>query len=109
MITRLVATALMPLPAAIALVTARPAGILRLPGGRLAAGAPADLVLFDPEESWVVRGAEMASRSRNTPFEGMTLQGRVRATVLGGAPVYQRGEAGEAFAPRPWQRAQAHA
>ncbi|MBM4118968.1 amidohydrolase family protein, partial [bacterium] len=108
-LTRLVQPGLLALPQAIALVTARPAAILRLPGGRLAAGAPADLVLFDPEETWVVRGAEMASRSRNTPFEGMTLRGRVRATVLAGAPVYQRGEAGEAFRPRPWQRAQAHA
>ena len=108
-LTRLVATKRMELAAALALVTARPAAILRLPGGRLAAGAPADLVLFDPEERWRVAGAEMASRSRNTPFDGMTLQGRVRATVLAGAPVYQRGAGGEAFRPRPWQRARAHA
>lgn len=108
-LTRLVQPGLLALPQAIALVTARPAAILRLPGGRLEAGAPADLVLFDPEETWVVCGAEMASRSRNTPFEGMTLRGRVRATVLAGAPVYQRGETGEAFRPRPWQRVKAHA
>ncbi|MBM4117728.1 dihydroorotase [bacterium] len=108
-LTRLVQPGLLALPRALALVTARPAAILRLPGGRLVAGAPADLVLFDPEEEWVVRGAEMASRSRNTPFEGMALRGRVRATVLAGAPVYQRGASGERFQPRPWQRARAHA
>ncbi len=100
--TRTRSTGLMDLPATLALVTRRPAEILGLPGGRLAAGAPADLILFDPEEVWTVRGAATVSRSDNTPFEGMELTGRVRATFLAGQPVYQHGDGGEEFAPRPW-------
>lgn len=109
LITRLVEPGLMGLPAVMALVTCRPAAILGLPSGRLAEGAPADLVLFDPAERWTVRGEEMASRSRNTPFEGMELSGRVRATFLKGQPVYQRVEDAatvwhETFAGRPWSQ-----
>ncbi len=101
-LTRMTATDLMELPAAIALVTCGPAKILGLPGGRLTEGAPADLMLFDPAELWTVRGAETVSRADNTPFEGMELKGRVQATILAGQPVYQRGESGDEFAPRPW-------
>jgi len=101
-LTRMVGSGLMDLPAAVALVTSRPAAILGLDCGRLAEGAPADLMLFDPEETWTVHGEEMASRSRNTPFEGFELTGRVRATFLGGRPVFQRGEESDEFAPRPW-------
>ena len=60
-----------------------------------------DLVLFDPDEKWTVEPAAMASRSRNTPFEGMELTGRVRATFLGGRPVYRRHRDGtEEFTPQ---------
>ncbi|MCB9514133.1 MAG: dihydroorotase [Candidatus Latescibacteria bacterium] len=108
-LTRLVHTGLMKLPAALALLTSRPAAILGLDGGRLEAGAPADLVLFDPEEAWTVRGAEMASKGRNTAFEGMSLTGRVRATVLGGQVVYAREGEAERFSPRPWRAVASHA
>ena len=51
-------------------------------------GTTADIVLFDPHQEWVVRGAEFASKGKNTPLEGVTLRGRVVATLAGGRPVY---------------------
>jgi len=114
-LTRLVATGLMTLPRALALLTRRPADILGIEAGRLDEGAPADLVLFDPDERWTVRGAESASLSANTAFEGMELAGRVRATFLGGRPVYLREVAGggapdeERWHPRPWREEAARA
>ncbi len=71
-------------------VTAAPARILGLPAGRLAKGAPADLVLFDPEAPVVVDAAALHSRSRNTPFEGRRFQGRVQMTFVGGDCVHDR-------------------
>jgi dihydroorotase len=65
-----------------------PAGRLGLPGGRLAVGAPADLVLFDPQAPFVLDRAMLASKSKNTPFDGARMEGRVRATWVGGALVH---------------------
>jgi dihydroorotase len=72
----------------------RPARIARLDrasggrqGGPIEAGAPANLVVFDPAETWKVEAASMASRSRNTPFAGLLLRGRVRHTIFEGEPV----------------------
>jgi dihydroorotase len=69
-------------------MSARPAAIGRVAGqGRpIAVGEPANLVLVDPDATWVVDPATSASRSRNTPFRGLTLPGRVRATFLHGRP-----------------------
>jgi dihydroorotase len=66
----------------------RPAAIGRVAGqGRpIAVGEPANLALVDPEATWIVDPAKSASRSRNTPFRGLTLPGRVRATFLHGRP-----------------------
>jgi dihydroorotase len=66
-----------------------PARIGRLEGhGRpLAVGEPANLVLVDPAAPWTVDPATSASRSRNTPYAGRKLTGRVRHTVLDGEPV----------------------
>jgi dihydroorotase len=66
-----------------------PARRLGLPGGRLAPGAPADLVLFDPDAPFVLDRHALASKSKNTPFDGALLQGRVRGTWVGGAPVFE--------------------
>ena len=76
---------------AMELLSHAPASILDLAGGTLGDGMPADLVLFDPQASWVVRGAAFSSSSRVTPFEGLPVQGRVMASWVGGAPVYSRG------------------
>lgn len=61
-----------------------PARLWKLPGGTLAPGSPADLVLFDPEERWTVTKESLKTRSANTPLLGMELQGRVVKTMVGG-------------------------
>ena len=66
----------------------RPAEILGLPGGRLAAGAPADLVLFDPEVPFLLDRETLQARSKNTPFDRTRMQGRVRGTWVGGRQVF---------------------
>jgi dihydroorotase len=75
-------------------MSARPAAIGRLPGpGRpLAPGSPASLTLYDPEPREVVDPALHASRSRNTPFAGRVLPGRVVATFLRGRPTVLDGK-----------------
>jgi allantoinase len=59
--------------------------------GSIAAGRDADLVVFDPDERWVVRGAELAQRHPLTPYEGVELTGRVVQTYLRGRRVYETG------------------
>ncbi|MDX6750334.1 dihydroorotase [Geminicoccaceae bacterium 1502E] len=65
-----------------------PARLLGLPGGRLAAGAPADLVLFDPEAPWKITEAGLRSLSKNTAFEGRLVQGKVARTLVDGRTVF---------------------
>lgn len=67
-----------------------PAARLGLASGRLAAGAPADLVLFDPDLPFVLDRFTLKSKSKNSPFDGARLQGKVLATYVAGKPVYQR-------------------
>ncbi len=69
-------------------MTSRPAEILGLPAGRIAKGAPADLVLVDLDYPWQVSEHEIRSRSRNTSFEGARLAGKVMRTIVGGQIVY---------------------
>lgn len=77
------------LPTLVARLTVGPAGVLgREDLGRLREGGPADLVLLDPTEAWTVDPARFASKGRNTPLEGLTLRGRVKATLVGGRPVF---------------------
>jgi dihydroorotase len=65
-----------------------PAKRLGLPGGRLRAGAPADLVVFNPNTPFVLDRFTLKSKSKNTPFDGARLQGRVRQTWINGVQVY---------------------
>ena len=86
----------LPIAQVLALLSWQPARIAKIGdthGGPIVAGAPANIAVIDPAVSWVVRADAMASRSRNTPFEGRTLRGRVRHTVLHGEPVVIDGEA----------------
>lgn len=71
-------------------VTTAPARLLGLPGGTLSKGAPADLVLFDPGEPFLVEAEKLHSRARNTAFEGRRFQGRAQMTFVGGACVFAR-------------------
>jgi dihydroorotase len=73
-------------------VTTTPATLLGLEGGKLAKGAPADLVLFDPDEPFIVDADKLHSRARNTAFEGRKFQGRARMTFVGGECVFDRGK-----------------
>ena len=74
---------------ALALLTCKPAGVLGLEAGRLAIGAPADLCLFDPDRGWKVDADAMLSKSKNTPFDGRPVQGRVMRTVVDGRTVFE--------------------
>ncbi len=65
-----------------------PAELLGLPQGRLAPGAPADLVLFDPDRAWVVNEDSFLSKSKNSPFGGRPVQGRVLRTLVDGRTVF---------------------
>ncbi|MEP3331431.1 dihydroorotase [Sedimentitalea sp.] len=78
------------LPTLFAALSLNPARRLGLDCGRLAPGAPADLVLFDPDVPFVLDRATLQSKSRNTPFDGQRMQGRVLATYVAGNPVYRR-------------------
>jgi len=69
-------------------LTANPARLLGIGSGRLAKGAPADLVLIDLETPWVVEPEHLRSKSKNTPFDGAKLQGRALLTVVAGRVVY---------------------
>jgi dihydroorotase len=82
--------------AVLALLSWRPAAIAGLDdvhGGPVAEGRPANLCVIDPAAPWVVEPDRLASRSRNTPYAGRKLSGRVRHTILHGAPVVVDGEA----------------
>ncbi|MBK5947524.1 dihydroorotase [Rhodobacter veldkampii DSM 11550] len=65
-----------------------PARRLGLPQGQLSQGAPADLVLFDPDAPFVLDRFALHSKSKNTPFDGQRMEGRVLATFVGGRQVY---------------------
>ena len=73
------------LPQALALITHKPADVLKLPAGRLRAGVAADLVLFDPGEEWIVHPDDLRSKSKNCAFIGCSLSGRVKHTIMDGA------------------------
>jgi dihydroorotase len=69
-------------------LTSGPARVFNLPYGSLKAGAPADLVVFDPDEQWVVDPQRFFSKGRNTPLAGWSLRGRVIATLAEGSLVH---------------------
>jgi dihydroorotase len=81
---RLVAAGDVSLAAALRAMSTRPAQILGLETGRLAVGAPADLIRFDPDEPYVLDPARLRSRCRNTPFDGAKLEGVVKLTLVAG-------------------------
>jgi dihydroorotase len=73
----------------LARITSEPARILGVASGRIEPGAPGDLVLFDPTAAWRVTSAALKSQGKNSPFLGMELSGRVRATIVAGNVVHE--------------------
>ncbi|HTD56403.1 MAG TPA: dihydroorotase [Silvibacterium sp.] len=72
----------LPLSRAIALLSTQPANVLNLKGrGTLAVGSAADVVIFDPAKQWVFNASKSKSKSKNTPFDGWTLQGKTVVTI----------------------------
>lgn len=69
-------------------VTLNPANLLDLPSGRLSAGAPADIVIFDPDKPWVCDSDDLVSKSNNTPFDDRRLTGRAITTICGGQIIH---------------------
>jgi dihydroorotase len=86
---RLVSAGQTSLPRLLRALSARPAEILGLPVGRLAVGAPADLIRFDPEAPFVLDPATLHSRCRNTPFDEARLEGRVKMTLVAGRVAHE--------------------
>ena len=68
------------------------ARLMGLPQGRLSEGSPADLVLFDPDAPFVLDRFKLASKSKNTPFDGAKMTGKVLATFVGGVQVHGQAE-----------------
>ena len=79
----------LPLAQTLARITTFPARVLGVDAGRLGAGAPADLAIFDPHAPLRVVPEVLRSQGRNTPFAGYELAGRVRATIVAGSVVYE--------------------
>ena len=88
-ITELVDKRYLTLPELMAKMSLNPARLYRLDCGRMETGAPADIVVFSPDEPWTV--GEFLSKSANSPFIGRKLRGKVKYTICGGRLVYQDG------------------
>jgi dihydroorotase len=76
------------LPRLVRLMSSGPAGAFHLQGGKLSRGAVADLIVFDPDEPWIVDPANLNSLCKNTPFDEARLQGRVLITMVGGEIIH---------------------
>ena len=77
------------LPTLLRPLTISPAKLFGLPGGRLQKGAPADIILVDLDEPWVVNKDLLRSRSKNSPFDEAKMQGRVLRTLVDGETVFE--------------------
>lgn len=86
--TALVSTGIMSLEKLIKLMSTTPAEILGINAGSLTVGSPADIMLFDSDEEWVVDENKLHGKSKNTPFKGKTLKSRVKYTICGGRIIY---------------------
>ncbi len=85
----LVREGLIDLPRLFALLAANPSRLLGVDAGHISPGGPADLVIFDPEKPWQIRGADFVSQAGNTPFEGLPVQGCVVRAIKGGRTIFK--------------------
>ncbi len=86
----------LPLQQVVGLLSWKPAaiaGVAERHGRALEVGAPANITVFDPNLAWTVSSSALASKSRNTPYAGRSVRGKVRHTVFGGNPVVVDGQA----------------
>jgi dihydroorotase len=90
-LTELVESGLMDLPTLMTRMSTMPARVFNLPGGTLAPGSAADVVVIDPAARWIVDPGAFYSKSRNTPFAGRELRGRADLTIVRGQVVFRRG------------------
>jgi dihydroorotase len=97
-IDRLVHAGHIRLPRLVELLSVNPARILRIPGGTLTPGAPADITILAPERTTRVDARTFRSRSRNTPFDGWELRGAVAATLVGGRVLFASADVGSDIA-----------
>jgi dihydroorotase len=86
---RLVHAGVIRLPRLVELMSVNPARILRIPGGALSAGAPADITILAPDLKVRIDARRLRSRSKNTPFDGWELRGGVAETIVGGRTVFR--------------------
>ena len=86
--TYLVKTGVLTLGQLVEKMSVNPAKLLGISAGSLAVGAPADIALIDPNEQWTVDVNRLHGKSKNTPFKGMTLTGKVKRTLLDGKTVF---------------------
>jgi dihydroorotase len=86
---RLVHSERLALPRLLHAMSTRPAELLGLPGGTLRAGAPADVIVIDPDTAWVLDPADLKSKCKNTPFDEARLEGRVVRTIVAGRTAYE--------------------
>ena len=70
-------------------MTLNPANLLGLPSGRITPGAPADLIVFDADIPFILDRETLKSKSKNTPFDGQKLQGKVRRTIVAGKTIFK--------------------
>ncbi|HHZ06074.1 MAG TPA: dihydroorotase [Clostridiales bacterium] len=88
-ITGLVNTGKMTINQIIDKMSTTPAKLLGIGGGTIQVGVDADLVMLDPKEKWTVDADRLHGKSKNTPFKGMTLTGKVKKTILNGRVVFE--------------------
>ena len=86
------------LPALFQRLSSAPAKVMKLPGGKLEKGAPADLVLFDPDRPRRIDVASFRSKCKNSPFDERPVQGQVLATFVAGQPLFKDKEAPKSLA-----------
>lgn len=91
-LTTLYHSGLLPLSDIVAKMSTQPAKLLGIQGGELKIGAPADIVIFDPNVEWTVDSRRFCTKGKHTPFEGWQLRGKAVATIVGGAVIMQNGE-----------------
>src|SRR5262249_8308787 len=91
---RLVHAGVITLSRMVQLLSTNPARLLKVQGGTLAEGVPADITILAPDLAVTVRANDLVSKSKNTPFDGWSLKGGVAGTIVGGRVVWVNKDAG---------------